>query len=168
MSWLASTWYGFLLRCFFMWVVLIFIYKFSRVKKYNCSIVYLQTPLGRDSFQCGDRSHCKKCRLIDWFLYTAPFSIEGFLKSESFIKNFCVKICNTSNTLHAFHIPSNNVSKILSKKNFNLEYFPFFQHSICFLCDPVSNKFCLNVISLLCYFHYFPFSTSEMMCHYYL
>ena len=35
-------------------------------------------PLDRDSFSCGDRSAGKQRGLIDWFLFDAPYSIEGF------------------------------------------------------------------------------------------
>ena len=80
MSWLISAWYGFLLRCFFVQVVLIFNYNFSCVKKCNCPIVYLEIPLGRDSFSCGDWSVDKQYKLIAWFLYGACYSIEGFLR----------------------------------------------------------------------------------------
>ena len=120
MSWLVSAWYGFLLSSFFIQVVLIFNYKFSCVKKFYCPIVYSQIPLGRDLFSCGDWSVGKHYRLIDWFLYAASYSIEGFLKklSESFVNNLCVKISNSPITLQFFHIPPNNVNEIL--KNFNL------------------------------------------------
>ena len=55
----------------------------------NCLMVNSEILLGRDSFSCGDRSAGKQCRLIDWFLYGAPYIIEDFLKnlSESFIDN---------------------------------------------------------------------------------
>ena len=117
MRWLVSAWYRFLLRCFFKRVVLILNYKLLCVKKCNCPIVYSEIPLCRDSFSCGDRSAGKQCGLIAWFLYSARYSIEGFLKNllESFINNLCVKICNSSNTLQFFHIPLNNVSEILWK-----------------------------------------------------
>ena len=39
MDWLVSTYCGFLHRCFFIRVVLIFIHKFSCVKKFNCAII---------------------------------------------------------------------------------------------------------------------------------
>ena len=103
MAWLVSACCGFLLRYFFIRVVLIFNYKFSCVKKFNCAIVYSEIPLGRDSFSCGDRSVGEQWGLIDWFLYGAPYSIEGlFLMnlSESFI----------------IYTPSNNMSDILWKK----------------------------------------------------
>ena len=115
MSWLVSAWFGFLLRFFFLQVVFICNHKFSCVKKFNCPKVYSEMPLGRDLFSCGDRSFGKQCQLIDWFLYAALYSIEGFLKnlSESFINNLYVKICNSSITLQFFQIPPNNVSEIL-------------------------------------------------------
>ena len=52
---------------------------------------------------------------IDWFQYRALSSKKDFLNnlSESFIKNLCIKICNSSNALQFFHIPPNNVSGIL-------------------------------------------------------
>ena len=87
MSWLVSAWYGFLLRCFFVPIVFIFNCKFSFVKKFNCTIVYSEIPRFRDSFSYGDGSAGKQRGLIDWFLFGAPYSIEGFLKnlSESLI-----------------------------------------------------------------------------------
>ena len=39
MDWPVSTCCGFLLRCFFIRVVLILIHKFSCVKKFNCAII---------------------------------------------------------------------------------------------------------------------------------
>ena len=60
-------------------------------KLLNCPIVYAEIPLGRDSFSCGDQSVGKQWGLIDWFLYGAPYSIEGFLMNlwEWFNNNLC-------------------------------------------------------------------------------
>ena len=138
-----------------MQVVLIFDYKFSCVKKFNCPIVYSEIPLGGDSFSCGDRSIGKQCGLIDWFLYAAPYSIEGFLKnlSESLINNLCVNICNSSITLQFFHIPPNNVSKILWKK-LQFKIFCIFFHTL-FIFFVILFRTCLlkfESIKLKCYF----------------
>ena len=121
---LVSTYYGLLLICFFRQVVLSFSYKFSFVKKFKRPIVYSEIPLGRDLFSYIEPSAGKQWGLIDRFLYSAPYSIEGFLMdlSESFINDLCVKICNSSNTQQFFHIPLNNVSKILWK---NLQFIIF-------------------------------------------
>ena len=59
--------------------------------KFNCSIVYLEIPLGRDSSSCGDWSVGKQWGLTDWFLYGSPYSMEVFLMNllEAFINNLC-------------------------------------------------------------------------------
>lgn len=59
-------------------LMIIFTYKFSCVKKYNCPVVYSEIALGGDSFSCGDQSIDKQCGSVDWFLYGAPYGIEGF------------------------------------------------------------------------------------------
>ena len=158
MRWLVSAWYGFLLRCFFKRVVLILNYKLLCVKKCNCPIVYSEIPLCRDSFSCGDRSAGKQCGLIAWFLYSARYSIEGFLKNllESFINNLCVKICNSYNTLQFFHMPLNNVSEILWKIlqfifSIFLTLYLFTLWSCFQFVWQNSNQLSLNVISLLCF-----------------
>ena len=157
MDWLVSACCGFLLRCFFIRVVLIFSYKFSCVKKFNCALVYSEIYLGRDSFSCGDQSVGKQWRLIDWFLYGAPYSIEGFSQwiYQNHLLLICVKICNSFNTLQFFHIPPNNVSDILWKK---LQFIIFcifltlclFSLWSCFVWLN-SNQLRLNIISLPCF-----------------
>ena len=123
----------------------------SCVKKCYCPIVYSEIPLGRDSFSCGDRSTGKQCGLIDWFLYGAPYSIEGFLKnlSKLFINNLCVKICNSSNAAHTSHQRERNPIKRTSIYDI-LQLF-----NTLFLCFVILFRICLTKfesIKLKCYF----------------
>ena len=91
-------------------------------------MIYSEIPLDRDSISSADPSVGGQCGLIDLFLYGAPYSIEGLLKdlSESFFNNSCVEICNSTNTLHFFHTPPDNVSGILCILHFNITLFVFF------------------------------------------
>ena len=143
MSCLVSTWYGFLLRIFFILVgfIITFNYRFSCVKKYNCLLVSSEISFVRDSFSCGVRLVTKPCGLIEWFLYGASYCTEGLLKnlSESFINNLCIRICNISqlkipNTLQFYQIPPNNMSSILWKNIWtfcNLLFFYLFPLRSC-------------------------------------
>ena len=112
MSCLDSAWHGFLIRCCIIQVI--FTNKISCVKKYNGPMVYSEIPLSRKSLWCGAQPLGKRCGLIGWFLYGAPYSM-GFLKnlSESVINNLWFKICNSSNTLQFVHIPDQNPMKKL-------------------------------------------------------
>ena len=98
MNWLVFTCCEFLLRGFLLRVAFIIIFncQFSCVKTYNCSVVYSEIPLGRNSFSRGDRSLAKHCRSIDFFLHGTPDSLEGF-SSESLINNLCFVCDHISN-----------------------------------------------------------------------
>ena len=125
------------------------------------NLIALSLPLDRDSFSCGDRSVGKQRGLIDWFLYGAPYSIEGFFQwiYQNHLLIICAKICNSSNILHFFHIPPNNVSdRYLMKKTSLYNSLHFFNTLLVFflwscfeLVWLISNQLSLNVISLRCF-----------------
>ena len=120
------------------------------------NLIALSLPLDRDSFSCGDRSVGKQWGLIDWFLYGAPYSIEGFFKwiYQNHLLIICVKICNSSNILQFFHIPPNNVSdRYLMEKTSIYNSLHFFNTLLVFFV--ILLRTCLTKfesIKLKCYF----------------
>ena len=124
------------------------------------NLIALSLPLDRDSFSCGDRSVGKQWGLIDWFLYGAPYSIEGFFKwiYQNHLLIICVNICNSSNILQFFHIPPNNVSDryLMEKTSIynSLHFLTLYLFSLwsCFELVWLNlNQLSLNVISLACF-----------------
>ena len=118
-------------------------------------LIALSLTFDRDSFSCGDRSVGKQWGLIDWFLYGAPYSIEGFFKwiYQNHLLIICVNICNSSNILQFFHIPPNNVSdRYLMRK---LKFIIFCIFLTLYLFFVILLRNCLTKfesIKLKCYF----------------
>ena len=152
MDWLVSACCGFLLRCFFIRVVLIFNYKFSCTKKFNCATVY------SDNVIVETRFYLETGQLVsseDWLiLYGAPYSIEGFSWIyQNHLLTIGVKICNSSNTLQFFHIPPSNVSNMLWKE-FQFIIFRIFLNILLVFFVILLRKYLIKFesIKLKCYF----------------